>query len=70
MEKDEIPVVLQDGVHVKVPVVCPIWRCEGCGLEWMDHEASTIRDDAVNAYLFKVGQGRPKEWSPKWNLEK
>jgi hypothetical protein len=68
MVKDEIPVVLDNEVHAMVPCAYPVWECESCDLQWYDQESMDIRTDAVNAYLYKIGQGRPKEWSPKWNL--
>lgn len=44
----------------------PIWTCKDCGYQFMDVEAEQIRTDRVNAYLYAIGKGLPKEWSPKW----
>lgn len=44
----------------------PVRTCKACGFQFTDHEAEKVREDRVNAYLYALGQGRPKEWSPLW----
>jgi len=48
----------------------PVRTCQACGFRFMDHEAEKVREDRVNAYLYAIGQGRPKEWSPKWKTQR
>lgn len=53
----------------EIPVTVPIRTCGDCDYKFLDHEAAKIKDDRVNEYLYSVGYGRPKEWSPKWKVQ-
>lgn len=60
-----VPPFTNDSI-IKVPVMVPIRTCQACDYRYTDHESEKIRDDRANEYLYSVGHGRPKEWSPKW----
>lgn len=55
---------------VLLEYTAPVRECLACGFRYMDREAEKIREDRVNAYLYAIGEGRPKEWSPKWRNQR
>jgi len=65
--------LVEDEIHygasphtVLLEYTVPVRTCKACGFQFMDEEAAKLREDRVNAYLYALGQGRPKEWSPYW----
>lgn len=61
-----------DACPFKTQISCPIpiRQCETCGFEYTDWVSEQIREYAVHAYLYSIGQGRAKEWSPDWKKPK